>query len=218
MKTSACSLLALTSLLSLTTAAPLAGAQAPPGSIAAVRCIGATDDPSDEYTIDIIVGAGPQTVTHAVDPYRLSISRVNYDHGAYACTFYGVDEATAPPVEANGQLGPPQTVTAIACDHSWAGDKRDAAPDADHADLPYIEMQLLGATDGYWLQVQLDGSPTPTYNDLSISTVQFDWLHNYCQFNGVDGTANLQYGDLGSGTLGPPQTIVSVACIAEVET
>jgi hypothetical protein len=52
----------------------------------------------------------------AFDPQNLGISKVDYDRTHTKCTFYGVDEKTAAPVDANGQLGPPQTIKAIYCE------------------------------------------------------------------------------------------------------
>jgi hypothetical protein len=57
------------------------------------------------------------------DPFDLSISYVNYDHAQADCTFTGIDEATAPPVEANGALGPPQVITSVYCTSVHDGKK-----------------------------------------------------------------------------------------------
>ncbi|TAQ91215.1 hypothetical protein B7494_g437 [Chlorociboria aeruginascens] len=105
------SCIALTALCSLTSALPTG---TDPGSGATVILHGATNDPNDQYTI--VVPFGQWTATAPSDPNRLSISTVEYDHTTAACTFVGVDQATAPPVEANGgQLGPPQTIEEILC-------------------------------------------------------------------------------------------------------
>ncbi len=58
------------------------------------------------------------TNLHTLTDNSLSISSVSYDDSIAYCYFYGVDEATAPPVIANGgQLGPPQTVVSILCEY-----------------------------------------------------------------------------------------------------
>lgn len=56
------------------------------------------------------------TAVAPYDPYHLGISYVSYDHSIAKCHFFGVDEKVAPPVESNGQLGPPQTICAIWCE------------------------------------------------------------------------------------------------------
>ena len=70
------------------------------------------------------------TVGHA-NPFPtdqvLSISTVQYNHDQAECHFTGINEATAPPVEANinwatgvGALGPPQTIIKVECTYIGA--------------------------------------------------------------------------------------------------
>ncbi|KAI9641523.1 hypothetical protein NHQ30_010335 [Ciborinia camelliae] len=88
--------------------------------------------------------------------------------------------------------------------------------------LPYsppLETALLtfhGATPDaqYTLSVPLDGSVTTTHNALSISSIStsgFDVQQN-CHIHAVDSTPTLVEGPVNTWVVGPPQTIVDVAC------
>ncbi|KAE8451352.1 hypothetical protein EG329_003981 [Mollisiaceae sp. DMI_Dod_QoI] len=110
MKSFTSTLLALGAALSLVAAAPAAEVTTRTAASIPVTLYGAA---GASYTTDVYFGDVP-TYTYN----SLSISSVSYDDSIAYCYFYGVDEATAPPVIANGgQLGPPQTVVSILCEY-----------------------------------------------------------------------------------------------------
>ncbi|PVH81555.1 hypothetical protein DL98DRAFT_514689 [Cadophora sp. DSE1049] len=119
---------AITTLLSITSASPTSRAQLaarnptyePPTSVK-VTLRGAT--PEASYCLDVPLNAPYGSLLSApYDPNHLSISYVEYDHSVAICSFYGVDEHTAVAatvVEHEYQLGPPQTICAVFCTHAY---------------------------------------------------------------------------------------------------
>lgn len=171
---------------------------------------GATDDVNDQYSV--WVPFKQWTPTNNV----LSISRVDYSHNGVYCEFIGIDESTAPPVEANGQLGPPQTIESIYCDDKPVTYKRAVVEKKNS-----ISIVLRGATDDpadrYYLSVSDDWTPAYPNNPLGISLAEYDFNTYDCVFNGINSAAvpsnpvpDATYGPWIQ--LGPPQTIESVQC------
>jgi len=101
----------------------------------------------------------------------LSISSVEYSHTEAQCVFQGVDEATAPPVEADGQLGPPQTIVNVFCDSTENYRKRDVALQKRDAIYMVLSGPSIGdLNDGYALEVPLDNSQVYTDNGKFLVT------------------------------------------------
>ncbi|KAH9210064.1 hypothetical protein DL95DRAFT_343651 [Leptodontidium sp. 2 PMI_412] len=145
----------------------------------------------------------------------LSISSVSSTgvNVATQCTLHTVDY---PPALVEGPantwvVGPPQTVISISC---TAGSPPPSPPPAS------IVIEFDGADPDkgafYKLNVPLDGSVVPTNNVLSISTLvsDFDALATNCNFVYIDGSAALARLSADRWAVGPPQTIISVACNA----
>ncbi|KUJ08892.1 uncharacterized protein LY89DRAFT_741720 [Mollisia scopiformis] len=104
------SLFAVAAALSLVSAAPAADVSARTApAFVAVTLYGAA---GASYTTDVYFD---EDATYTYND--LSISSVSFDHKLAYCTFYGIDEETAPPVISNGgQVGPPQTIISISCE------------------------------------------------------------------------------------------------------
>ncbi|KAG4432957.1 hypothetical protein IFR05_011552 [Cadophora sp. M221] len=145
----------------------------------------------------------------------LSISSVSSTgvNVATQCTLHTVDY---PPALVEGPantwvVGPPQTVTSISCS---AGSPQPPSPPTS------IVIEFDGADPDkgafYKLNVPLDGSVVPTNNVLSISTLVSDFgsLATNCNFVYIDGSAALARLSADRWAVGPPQTIISVACHA----
>jgi hypothetical protein len=204
MKTFTASLVAVSAVLSLTSASPSLRRRTYEPTVT-VTLKGATNDVHDQYNLYVPVNGGAPSYN------PLSISRVEYDHYKFTCTFKGVDSdkgEAAKPVESNGgQLGPPQGIVYVEC-HDSKYEKRTTA-------IPVTLVGAIGApqepTDQYTVWVQPGYGPVSTaaYDPrrLSISKVYYDHAGVLCHFTGVNGNpveAN--------GQLGPPQTITYVEC------
>lgn len=227
MKSFAPTVLALAASISLASATPRSLKQRNDYGVE-ITLKGATDDVHDQYPV--WVPFKTWTPTNNV----LSISRVSYNHDGVYCEFIGVDEKTAPPVESNGQLGPPQTIEQIYCDDKPVSYKRDVIEKRNS-----ISIVLRGATDDpadrYYISVFDDGTPTypdnskPLYRTipkvdftnsdtaLGISLAEYDFNTYDCVFHGINSDAvpsnpvpDPTYGPWIQ--LGPPQTIESVEC------
>jgi len=209
MKSFAPTVIALAASISLVSATPMNLKERNQSGVEIILK-GATDDANDQYPV--YVPFKTWTPTNNV----LSISRVDYIHKNVYCEFIGVNEKTAPPVESNGQLGPPQTIEQIYCDWQPVNYKRDAIEKKNS-----ISMVLRGATDDpadrYYIYVSDDGTPTYPDNTLGISLAEYDFNTYDCVFHGINGDAvpsnpvpNPTYGPWIQ--LGPPQTIESVEC------
>ncbi|KAG4412157.1 hypothetical protein IFR04_014705 [Cadophora malorum] len=146
----------------------------------------------------------------------LSISSVS-SYGvnvATECTLHTVDY---PPALVEGPantwvVGPPQTVNSISCT------KGTTPPPPPPPASIVIEFDGADPDKGafYKVNVPLDGSVVPTNNVLSISTLVSDFgaLATNCNFVYVDGSAALARLSATKWAVGPPQTIISVACHA----
>ncbi|PSS23402.1 hypothetical protein M430DRAFT_17322 [Amorphotheca resinae ATCC 22711] len=112
MQTFSTLLLALAISLRLISAAPIPPVETPQGSVK-VTLTGADNDPTQQYTLFVPFDTPVNPAPH--DPFSLSISYVSYDHDLAHCVFTGVNSPAAGPVEADGMLGPPQTITSVYC-------------------------------------------------------------------------------------------------------
>jgi hypothetical protein len=156
----------------------------------------------------------------------LSISSVSVDPGVTVdistqCVLTTVDVPPALVAQGGGvwTVGPPQTVTSISCTE---GNSPPPTPPS------YITIEFDGAdpTNGayYTIDVPLDGVQHDTNNVLSISAVVETFgsldLSVNCDFIGVDSNTApaaapvLAPAGASRWQVGPPQTILSVACSA----
>ncbi|KAH8597705.1 hypothetical protein B0O99DRAFT_507606 [Bisporella sp. PMI_857] len=155
-----------------------------------------------KYTLSVPLD-GSAVLTNNV----LSISRVSSSiNVAKQCTLKTVDY---PPALVEGppgswQVGPPQTVTSIAC----------TSANGQSLPVPTVSIQFNGAADAkYSLTVPLNGDLIPTNNVLSISTIVTTYVDlPYCNIQYVDGKAALVKIAPDTWAVGPPQTIKSIQC------
>ncbi|KAE9363151.1 hypothetical protein N431DRAFT_449954 [Stipitochalara longipes BDJ] len=112
-------------------------------------------------------------------------------------------------------VGPPQTVISICCTES-------STPPPPPPPPSYVTIEFDGAQSSYTLNIPLDGAAHNVNNGLSISAVVETYgnidLSTNCKFVGIDSNkapaAAPVLAPAGSGRwqVGPPQTILSVAC------
>ncbi|CZT49164.1 uncharacterized protein RSE6_09964 [Rhynchosporium secalis] len=155
------------------------------------------------------------SLTYTYNPLSISsVSSYTIDIGAQ-CKLNTVDY---PPALVQGPantwvVGPPQTVISISCVQGSSPPPPPPAPTSI-----VIEFDGADPSEGafYKLTVPLDGSSMKTNNVLSISTLVSDFgnLASRCTFVTVDGTNALSKIDTNTWALGPPQTVISVACNA----
>jgi hypothetical protein len=183
------------------------------------------------YTITFIGAAGAQyTVPVPFDGQShdtgnaLSISSVSAPSPvdiAAQCVLDTVDFPPALVNQGNGvwTVGPPQTVLSISCTES-------SSPPSPPPSTDYVTIEFDGADPSlgakFSLQIPLDGAAHDVNNALSISAVVETYgsidLSTNCKFVGVDsnkgGAAAPVLAPAGSNRwqVGPPQTILSVAC------
>jgi hypothetical protein len=157
----------------------------------------------------------------------LSISSVSVDAGcdvdiSAQCILTTVDYPPALVAQGNGvwTVGPPQTVTAITCTETIS------TPPPPPPSYVTIEFDGADPSNGakYSLQVPLDGAAHNTNNALSISAVVETYgsidLSANCLFVGADSNTApaaapvLAPAGANRWQVGPPQTIISVACTA----
>jgi len=147
----------------------------------------------------------------------LSISTIDASINVPAqCTLHTVDYTPALVLTSPGHwnVGPPQTVISISC-HS-SGSPPPPPPPAS------ITIEFDGANPDvdphakYTLTVPLDGSVVYTNNALSITALvsSYGALATKCLFHAVDFTPALVATSSTRWQVGPPQTIISVACKA----
>ncbi|KAH8756189.1 hypothetical protein F5882DRAFT_307746 [Hyaloscypha sp. PMI_1271] len=183
------------------------------------------------YTITFIGAAGAQyTVPVPFDGQShdtgnaLSISSVSAPSPvdiAAQCILDTVDFPPALVNQGNGvwTVGPPQTVLSISCTESSS--QPSPPPSTDYVTIEFDGADpSLGAK--FSLQIPLDGAAHDVNNALSISAVVETYgsidLSTNCKFVGVDsnkgGAAAPVLAPAGSNRwqVGPPQTILSVAC------
>ncbi|KAL1862858.1 hypothetical protein Daus18300_008355 [Diaporthe australafricana] len=86
-----------------------------------------------------------------------------------------------------------------------------AAPAAESRQFQAI-ITFTGAAASYTLQVPTDSSPFQTNNDLAIDTISSQGGAT-CTFFGINGASVTVVG-AHSGTVAPPQAIVSGSCLA----
>ncbi|KAH7314303.1 hypothetical protein BKA65DRAFT_411514 [Rhexocercosporidium sp. MPI-PUGE-AT-0058] len=196
-------ILSLAAGAALTQAAPLQSRT----SYADIIFHGAADA---AYSLSVPLDGSLTYTYNALSISSVSSTGVNV---ATQCTLHTVDY---PPALVEGPantwvVGPPQTVISISCS---AGSPPPPPPPAS------IVIEFDGADPDkgafYKLNVPLDGSVVPTNNVLSISTLVSDFgaLATNCKFVYVDGSAALARLSATKWAVGPPQTIISVACHA----
>jgi hypothetical protein len=155
----------------------------------------------------------------------LSISSVSVDAGSDVdieaqCTLTTVDFPPALVAQGNGvwTVGPPQTVISISCSETIS------TPPPPPPSYVTIEFDGADPTNGakYSLNVPLDSAQHNTNNGLSISAVVETYgsidLKANCVFIGTDSNTApaaapvLAPAGADRWQVGPPQTIISVAC------
>ncbi|CAG8982568.1 hypothetical protein HYALB_00007284 [Hymenoscyphus albidus] len=200
------SILSIVALVSTVVAAPAPIPE--PSKYATVIFHGAA---GAQYSV-VVPLDGAETPTNNV----LSISSVSSDivNVKEQCVLKTVDQPPVLVAQGAGTwtVGPPQTVKTISCKG------KDVNPPIIIPSSISIEFDGADPTLGakYTVNVPLNGVQVPTNNALSISTLvsTFDALPSKCTFDYVDRPAALVLIAPGKWSVGPPQTIKAVSCVA----